>query len=219
MVLNPEDRVLVGVINRKRDLIQAQQNRWYRIPQKQMSHGINADYLAFFLSGRVFKERRGGIHYYAAIRGLELAYRRDLLPTEADHPRADEVYYRVALGPLEDKTPPVLNPTGRTISFIRTTWDRFIHASVISDLYSQDEYYVDRIYHVLRSTVIVSVRIGTTKLRILCEKGSLDLETDQREGTLYLDVSQPEDKILVQIRAAITQQGGTVSIDIPEEGK
>jgi len=146
----PDDRVLVGVIRRKRDLQVVQQQRWYRIPQAQMPHGVYAEYIAFFLSGAAFKDQRGGIHYYAARTGLELAYRRDLLPEEANHPRSGEVYYKVQLGELHPKTPPVLNPTGRAISFIYTTWDRFKDATEISDLYSRANEYVDRATHVLR---------------------------------------------------------------------
>jgi hypothetical protein len=138
--------VLVGVINRKRDFACARDAHWYRIPQARMPRGVDADYIAFFLS-RAFKERSGGIHYYAEVRGLELVYRRDLLPAEAAHPRAGEVYYKVQLGALLEKVPPVLNPTGRTISFIFTTWDRFASARQISDLYSTADYYVSRAYY------------------------------------------------------------------------
>ena len=60
----PEDSVLVGVINRKRDLVYAQDQHWYRIPQERMPRGITADYVAFFLS-RSFGERNGAIHFYA----------------------------------------------------------------------------------------------------------------------------------------------------------
>jgi hypothetical protein len=57
------------------------------------------------------------------------------LPAEPDHKRADEVYYRVALGPLLDKEPPVLNPGRRRFAFITTSWARFEAARTIADLY------------------------------------------------------------------------------------
>lgn len=225
--MNPEDRVLVGVINRKRDLGYVRNEHWYRIPQKKMRDGVHADYLAFFLSGKVFKEQSGGVHYYARIRGLELAYRRDLLPKETDHPRAGEVYYRVALDELQEKQPPILNPTKRVISFIYTTWDRFIHATQISDLYSEADYYVDRIYHALRSEGVASERLweaekGLTEfapgLRILCEQGTLNASARPASGAVYIDTSQSEDKILAAIRAEIERQGGPVTVNIPLEG-
>jgi hypothetical protein len=140
----PEDRVFVGVINRQRDLNYARAG-WYRIPLARMPDGMDAEYVAFFLS-RAFGARNGGIYYYAARRGVELVYRRDLLPSEPNHPRAGEVYYKVQLGALVEKSPPVLNASRRTVAFLSTTWDRFVNARQLSDLHCPREYYVDRIY-------------------------------------------------------------------------
>lgn len=130
----PEDRVLVGVIRRQRDFRLARDEAWYRIPVAHWPREVDTEIIAFFLS-RAFGPLNGGIRFYAAMRGLELAYRRDLLPSEPNHRRADDVYYRVALGPLLEKQPPVLNPDRRRFAFIVTTWQRFEHARVIQDLY------------------------------------------------------------------------------------
>ena len=225
--MNPEDRVLVGVINRKRDLNHALDSRWYRIPQKQAPHGVHAEYVGFFLSGKVFKEQSGAIHYYAPIIGLELLYRRDLMPEEADHPRADDAYYRLALGEVQHKDPPILNPSRRVISFIYTTWDRFIHASQISDLYSQSDYFVDRIYHALREKGIRARRGWDAQesaltyapgMRVLCENGSIDVSPKRKTGAYFLDENQPQDKILAEILAEIDRRGGPATINIPMEG-
>jgi hypothetical protein len=221
----PEDRVLVGVINRKRDLEFARNEHWYRIPQEQMKRGVDVEYVAFFLS-RAFKERNGGIYWYAEKRGLELAYRRDLLPKEADHKHADRVYYKVQIGDLIEKDPPVLNPTNRTITFVYTTWDRFVQAKQISDLYSKSDYFVDRIYHALRERGISSERTWGAEyrdaqppqLRILCERGPLTASTGRGEGSFFLDESQQEDAVLASILAEIARQGGPMTIGIPLDG-
>ncbi len=141
-----EDRVLVGVVNRKRDLQLLMSERWYRVPQRALPNGIFTDYVAFFLSGGL-GVRGGAIYYYAPRVGLELALRRDLLPAEPSHPRADEVYYRIALGDIQEKLPPVKNTSHRPITFIYTTWDRFSVAKTIRDLYSKNTYFVDRVYY------------------------------------------------------------------------
>jgi hypothetical protein len=133
-VNDPLDRVLVCVVNRKRDFEQLRDGRWYRIPQSEMPTGIHAEMLAFFFS-RAFGHLNGAVHSYARIAGVELAYREWLLPGEADHPRAASVYYRIALGPLQRKHPPVANPDKRPIAFISTTWERFAPARAVSDLY------------------------------------------------------------------------------------
>ena len=144
-----DDRVLVGVLNRKKDFEIARQQNWYRIPHRQLPRGLNAEYIAFFLSGKPFRDQSGTIAYFARITGLELARRRDLLPGEAQ--RADGIYYKVQFRDLVQKDPPIENYPVRSISFIRTTWDRFICADSIGDLYSASEFYVDRVYHALRN--------------------------------------------------------------------
>ena len=131
---HPADRVLVCVVNRKRDFDRLREEHWYRIPQRQMPDGINAEVLAFFFS-RVFGELNGAVHTFARVTGVELAYRHWLLPSETEHVRAEDTYYRVSLASLERKHPPVVNDRHRSVAFIRTTWERFLAARSVHDLY------------------------------------------------------------------------------------
>lgn len=155
----PEDRVLVGVINRKRDLDLMRESAWYRIPQARMRHGVHAEYIAFYVSGTAAKAfSSAGVHFYARKSGVELAYRRDLLPQEPHHPRADHIYYKVQLRDVTLKSAPITNPTGRAISFIHTTWDRFVRARVIADLYSEADVFVDRVFYALGERAVPAER-------------------------------------------------------------
>ncbi|MDZ4771347.1 MAG: hypothetical protein SGJ24_19660 [Chloroflexota bacterium] len=134
--LEPDDGMLIGVINHPRDLVFARAG-WYRVPVARYRQDLSTQAVAvmgFFLS-RKFGTQNGGVAYYARKRGVELATRRELIPSEPDHARADERYYRVALGALIARTPPITNPTRRTIAFIHTTWGRFAAAAIIADLY------------------------------------------------------------------------------------
>lgn len=141
----PDDRVLVSVIRRKRDLQLLTHERWYRVPRQQAKDGIYAEYVAFFLSGAAAKSfGASGIHYFARRRGVELVYRHQLLPNETAHPRADEIYYRISIESLLPKVPPILNSRRRVVAFIDTTWDRFVAAQDIADLYSRADTFVDR---------------------------------------------------------------------------
>jgi hypothetical protein len=223
----PEDRVIIGVINRKRDLDYARQDHWYRIPQTQMPRGVHAEYLAFFLSGKVFKDQSGAIHHYARVTGIELVYRRDLLPAEAGHPRAGDVYYRIGLGDLLPKEPPIRNPTRRPIAFVYTTWDRFVSAAVVADLYSRSEYFVDRIYHALRSVGVRADRFWEAEksdyayapgLRVLCENGVLDASAIESGSAFYLDETKGEDVVLAAILDEVRKRGGPVTVNLPSEG-
>ena len=129
-----DDPVLVGVINRRRDLELLRHELWYRIPIFSAPLCIDAVYIAFYLS-RAFAEANGSISYYAMRTGFELARRRDLLPAEANHPHADRLYFKLQFRELECKTPPITNPTHRPVSFVYTTWGQFIDARTIADLY------------------------------------------------------------------------------------
>jgi len=223
--MSPDDRVLVGAITRKKDLRLARDQGWYRIPQARMPRGVHTEYLAFFLSSRVAGQPESGIYFFAERAGLELAYRRDLLPDEADHPRANEVYYQVQLRNWQAKTPPVLNPTRRSIAFIYTTWDRFVRAREIKDLYSDADYYVDRIYHALRNDGLKSLdryweaeRSQTgfgAQLRILCERGAVTASAEPAAGDIFLSGDDDDDEILAKIRAEVARKGGPVMINIP----
>ncbi|MBK8032601.1 MAG: hypothetical protein IPO91_27375 [Chloroflexi bacterium] len=214
----------MGVIQTKRDLAFARDDHWYRIPQAQMPRGVTTEYLAFFLSGKVFGEKSKAIQYYAPMRGLELVYRKDLIP-DPKHPRANNVYYRVALGDLEAKTPPITNPTRRPISFIYTTWDRFYQAHTVADLYSTDDFFVDRIYYALRDHGVNPVRMWAAEhrsdpfapgLKILCENGaSVIASTGRVSGAYFLDAAANDDEILQAIFKQIASNGGAVTINIP----
>jgi hypothetical protein len=152
--MDPDDRVLVAVINRQRDLEAARQG-WYRIPAARYVWR-DVEYLAFFLS-RAFGDDNGAVRWAAPVRGLELARRRDLLPDEAGHRRADEVYYRVAIGPLEP-IGPIPNTRRRPVVFTHTTGALLLSAASIGDLYGGADYAVTRLYRRSKETDVMYYR-------------------------------------------------------------
>jgi hypothetical protein len=96
---HPSDRVLVAIMNNRRDFDIAQDKGWYRIPVLYAPESATeAAVLAFYFT-RAFDEEKWAIHWYAPVRGHELAHRYDLFPDEADHPRANEMYYKMQIGP------------------------------------------------------------------------------------------------------------------------
>ncbi len=132
-----------------RDFEIARERGWYRLPAKRLPRGLFFEYIAFYFTA-AFGPEKWAIHYYARLLGHELVTRRDLLPDEADHPRADERYYKLQLGPLQRREPPIVSRRWRRIAFIHTTWDRFQAAQEIRDLFVAGEGFVDRLYHALR---------------------------------------------------------------------
>src|SRR5690242_14123539 len=92
-------RVLVVVVTRPRDMAKAREEGWYRIPLARAPRALAAECLAFYQTA-AFGDERWAVRYLAAVRAVSLAQRATLLPEEAGHPRAQERYYRFALGPL-----------------------------------------------------------------------------------------------------------------------
>jgi hypothetical protein len=225
----PEDRVLVGVINRKRDFELARREHWYRIPHDRAPRSIDAEYIAFYFS-RSFKALNGGIHTFARRTGHELVRRRDLLPGESEHPRADRLYYKLQLGEIQEKTPPILNPTRRPITFIFTTWDRFVGATTIADLYSKADWFVERVYRALRGMGITPDRRWqdedtarrVAELRVACQQGIVTATTGEAaNGLLSLSPGESDDDVsaaAVAIREAVEALGGPVFVDILPDG-
>lgn len=129
------DRVLIGVMTDPHDFELARDAGWYRIPVKHApASTLDAAVLGFYFTA-AFGQERWAIHWYAEVRGHELVLRRDLFPGEIDHPRADRPYYKIQIGPLIRREPPIPSLRWRRIAFLQTTWDRFSAAEEINDLY------------------------------------------------------------------------------------
>jgi len=129
------DRVLVGVMTRPHDFCLAQDEGWYRVPIRHAPEcTTDAAVLAFYFTA-AFGEDKWAIRWYSEVRGHELVCRRDLFPNQVEHPRADAQYYKLQIGPLIQREPPIPSLRWRRLSFIATTWDRFSAAEEVNDLY------------------------------------------------------------------------------------
>ncbi len=145
----PEDPVLVAYVRDSADFALIRREQWYRVPQRHAPKGLYAAYIAFYF-GRAFGDQKYAVHYYAQNLGHELTTRRQLFPDQPDHPRADEAYYKIQLGPLQQRAHPIVSLRWRRILFLHTTWDRFQDATEINDLFLEGGYYVDRLYAILK---------------------------------------------------------------------
>lgn len=145
----PEDRVLVTYVPTPADFHLVTQAGWYRIPQAAAPKGVYAEYFAFYF-GRAFGPQKWAIHTYAPRLGHELVTRRQLFPEQVEHPRVDELYYKVQLGPVQQLARPIISLHWRRITFIHTTWDRLMTAVEINDLLIEGDLYVDRAFATLK---------------------------------------------------------------------
>jgi hypothetical protein len=135
----PNDaRVLVAIVNRLCDLAAARDQGWYRIPLARAPRALHAEYLAFYQTA-VFGPERWAVRYLAPVRAVGIATRATLLPAEAGHPRANERYYRFALGPLLALPVPVHSRRLRRIAFIPTTIGQLLRARDLNELWHPAE--------------------------------------------------------------------------------
>jgi len=133
-----DERALVVVLNNLRDFDIVRDEGWYRIPVKHAPNRLGASYLAFYLT-RVFGPDRWSVPYVAPVRRYRIVRRRDLLPEEPRHPRADAWYYKVELGPLQRLPRPVPSRHFRRVTFIPTTVERLLNARDVTDLWLRDD--------------------------------------------------------------------------------
>ena len=132
--------VLVAVVNQPEDFRRAASDGWYRIPQRSAPRRIGADYLAFYQTGAFDpEEERHTITWLAPVQGYRLLTRGEILPDEADHPRAQDYYFRIAIGPLMRLDHPVPATKFRRVTFIHTTLGRLLRAQDITDLRRDDD--------------------------------------------------------------------------------
>lgn len=212
------DRVLVGVLPTPADLGIARDRGWYRIPERHAPPSVmDAAVMAFYFTA-AFGNEKWAIHWFAEIRGYELAFRRDLLPDQPEHPHANEVYYRMQIGPLIRREPPIPSLRWRRITFIETTWDRFNAAEEINDLYMSG---TDGLYVTLKESGFFPEReyllregdaTYVADVAIPCREGLVAVVLNQRPAPANAIRSEDLDAV----RQAIAARGGALP---PQEGR
>ncbi len=130
-------RVLVVVVNNPKDWERIEQEHWYRIPVETAPTQVGADYLAFYQTG-AFGDEGHSIRFVAPVKRYSLVKRKELLPEEKDHPRAEKLYYKVTLGELQPLPSPVPASKLRRITFIPTTMQSILAASDVSELWMKN---------------------------------------------------------------------------------
>ena len=131
--------ILVAYLPSPRDMEIARLLGWYRVPLRKAPKVIDVDYLAFYQAAPFGAEHRWKIETYAAVRGYEMARRAELLRDEVDHPRANEEYYKIQLGPLERLPAPIQAGRWKRITFLYTTGERLQTARTAHELVVRDD--------------------------------------------------------------------------------
>lgn len=181
--------VLVAVLPNRRDLTIAWDQRWYRIPVTSMHKWLRErwppQWLAFY-QPKIFRHEAYSINYYARVRKIRTRYRWELFPEEPRTEQSTRRYYQLMLDPLQKLAKPILSRRWRRIAFIPTTWEKFVSAVEINDLYDGSPL-EDRLWAELQRFRIPAERQEFVKaggqqyaldFAIYCANGRIDVETD-----------------------------------------
>ena len=131
-----DSAVLVAVVNNVEDLRRAREEHWYRIPLRHAPRPLAARYVAFYLTAALGPER-WHVRYLAEVRRYELRRRVELIPSEPFHPRSQELYVCLRLGPLEELPRPIPARRLRRVTFINTTLSRLLAAEDVRELFGR----------------------------------------------------------------------------------
>lgn len=131
--------MLVAIMPSPRDMEIARVLGWYRIPFRFAPRIVQVDYLAFYQPSKFGKDHANCIEVFSEVRGIELVKRREIMRDEPDHPRADEEYYKIQVGQLEELDNPIVADKWKRITFLYTTGELFQKARIINDLVVKTE--------------------------------------------------------------------------------
>lgn len=152
--LSETSLILVAILPNQRDFDIARLFGWYRIPLKSAPKVISVDYLAFYQTKAFGEGKRWQIAYVAEILGHELTRRGDLLRDEADHPRAQEEYFKIQIGPLQRLENPIPAGDWKRITFFYTTGEQFKQAQTVNDLVIKAQEEREILWHTLRERAL-----------------------------------------------------------------
>jgi very-short-patch-repair endonuclease len=183
-----QNLVLVGVVNRRKDLGIALNRHWYRIPIKYAPKR-KAKFLALYQT-RIFRKEGKSINYYAPIQHFSLTSRRELLPEEKSHSRVNQAYYKLHLGPLRQLSQKIRNKSRRRINFGFTTLPKLFKSREISQLFDIKplEEIMRKLLQRKKIKAIDEYLLTENENRryrldfaLFCRKGKIDLECDNEK--------------------------------------
>lgn len=109
---------LVAILNNRPDFGRARDEHWYRIPVRTAPERLSEiRWIAFYLT-QAFGAEKWSVRYWARVKGVTQVRRSRLLPNEPAHPRADQMYFRLSLSPLQQRPEPIFSRRRRRIVFI-----------------------------------------------------------------------------------------------------
>ncbi len=188
-VMSKRGEVLIAIMNNPLDFIIARDQHWYRIPVRSVENLLKErwppQWLAFYQT-KVFGSEAYAVNYYARVLNIRKVFRWQLFPDQLHDEKRQRRYYQLLLSPLKRLPQPILSRRWRRIVFIPTTWQKFVNAAGINDLYDESpledslwaEFKRLEISAERQEFVRVKKRTYALDFAIYCALGQIDVETD-----------------------------------------
>ncbi len=187
--MSKHGEVLVAIVNDKRDFAIIRNQKWYRIPVSSVKKWLNErwppQWIAFYQT-KVFGNEAYSVSYYAQVLDIRIVRRSQLFPNDPPDKKSNYRYYQLILSLLKKLPQPIFSRRWRRIVFIPTTWQKFINAIEINDLYDEspleDRLYAEFKRHNIpgerQEFVTVENQNYALDFAIYCAKGNIAVESD-----------------------------------------
>ena len=180
--------LLVALLPRKSSLDILKTEGWYHIPVDTAPMKRWPPKMLAFYQGKVFgKDEAYKIRYFGEVEQVEIIQRKELFPDDEENQhKAENLYYRLRLKSLEDRLIPIISLRPRRLVFIPTTWEKFVNAEQINDLFDGSPL-EDRLWTALKYIDITAERQWKIVVKghnyyldfaVFCKNGKLAIETD-----------------------------------------
>ncbi len=139
-----------------------------------------------FYQPKVFGAEAYSVNYFARVVGIQEVARHELFPNEPRDERSQRKYHKVSLAELRRREEPIRSPTWRRITFIPTSWQKFVTAEEINDLFDESpledlmwrEFKALGIRAQRQEWIELASRSYFLDFAIYCASGKLGVETD-----------------------------------------
>lgn len=123
------NNVLVALVRQPSDWHFIQKGGFYRIPVKSapaMVKDGSIEYLAFYFP-KPFKEHAYKVAWYGKVNHLRIVSRKEAVPSQPNHPKADAQYYIIGIEKCIQLEEPFESIRPRRLLFIPTTQQKFFY--------------------------------------------------------------------------------------------
>jgi len=181
--------VLVAIINKQLDFAILREKLWYRIPvssvEKWIKERWSPKWLAFYQT-KAFGVEKHAINYFAEVLDIREVRRWQLFPDEPHDDKSNWRYYQIFVKSVQPLPKPIYSRRYRRIIFIPTTWEKFMKATEINDLFDdsplEDKLWAEFKRHHIpaerQEFVVARKNDYALDFAVYCAKGNIDVETD-----------------------------------------